>query len=116
MAARCHPPIAAPHEEALMSGQAAELAQHLARHAEDVCRYYLPKGRRNGRYWLTGDVHDTPGRSLYVRIAGPESGPGAAGKWTDCRPSWCCGRTRSTVELLTRLAPQTDEACRMLPS
>jgi hypothetical protein len=87
-----------------MSGQAAELAQHLARHAEDVCRYYLPKGRRNGRYWLTGDVHDTPGRSLYVRIAGPESGPGAAGKWTDCRPSWCCGRTRSTVELLARIS------------
>jgi hypothetical protein len=66
-----------------MSGQAAELAQHLARQAEDVCRYYLPKGRRNGRYWLTGDVHDTPGRSLYVRLAGPESGPGAAGHWSD---------------------------------
>jgi hypothetical protein len=66
-----------------MSGQAAELAQHLARHAEAVCRYYLPNGRRNGRYWLTGDVHDTPGRSLYVRLAGPESGPGAAGKFTD---------------------------------
>ena len=66
-----------------MSGQAAELAQHLARHAEAVCRYYLPNGRRNGRYWLTGDLHDTPGRSLYVRLAGPESGPGAAGHWTD---------------------------------
>jgi hypothetical protein len=66
-----------------MSGQAAELAHHLARHAEDVCRYYLPNGRRNGRYWLTGDVHDTPGRSLYVRLAGPESGPGAAGHWTE---------------------------------
>jgi Toprim domain-containing protein len=66
-----------------MSGQAAELARHLARHAEHVCRYYLPKGRRCGRYWLTGDVHDTPGRSLYVRLAGPESGPGAAGHWTD---------------------------------
>jgi hypothetical protein len=66
-----------------MSGQAAELARHLARQAEAVCRYYLPKGRRNGRYWLTGDVHDTPGRSLYVRLAGPESGPGAAGHWTD---------------------------------
>ena len=66
-----------------MSGQAAELARHLARHAEAVCRYYLPNGRRNGRYWLVGDVHDTPGRSLYVRLAGPQSGPGAAGKWSD---------------------------------
>jgi hypothetical protein len=66
-----------------MSGQAADLSRHLARHAEAVCRHYLPQGRRCGRYWLTGDVHDTPGRSLYVRLAGPESGPGAAGKWTD---------------------------------
>ncbi len=66
-----------------MSGQAADLSRHLARHAEAVCRYYLPNGRRNGRYWLVGDVHDTPGRSLYVRLAGPQSGPGAAGKWSD---------------------------------
>jgi hypothetical protein len=66
-----------------MSGQAAELARHLARNAEAVCRHYLSNGRRCGRYWLTGDVHDTPGRSLYVRLAGPESGPGAAGHWTD---------------------------------
>src|SRR5712691_6799866 len=49
-----------------MSGQAAELAQALARRAEAVCRYYLPHGRR-----------------LYVRLAGPDHGPGAAGKWTD---------------------------------
>src|ERR1700728_4158304 len=66
-----------------MSGQAADLARALACRAEAVCRHYLPNGRRNGRYWLTGDVHDTPGRSLYVRLAGPPSGPGAAGKFTD---------------------------------
>jgi len=66
-----------------MSGQAADLAQALARHAEAVCRYYLPNGRRHGRYWLAGDINDTPGRSLYVRLAGPDAGPGAAGKWTD---------------------------------
>jgi hypothetical protein len=66
-----------------MSGQAADLAQALARRAEAVCRYYLPNGRRHGRYWLVGDVSNTPGRSLYVRLAGPHRGPGAAGKWTD---------------------------------
>jgi hypothetical protein len=66
-----------------MSSQAAQLAQHLARQAEAVCRHYLPHGRRRGRYWIVGDVHDTPGRSLYVRLAGPPSGPGAAGHWTD---------------------------------
>jgi len=66
-----------------MSSQAADLARRLARDAEAVCRHYLPNGRRHGRYWLIGDVRNTPGRSLYVRLKGPESGPGAAGKWTD---------------------------------
>jgi phage/plasmid primase-like uncharacterized protein len=62
---------------------AAELAQRLGRQAEAVCRYYLSNGRREGRYWLVGDVQNTPGRSMFVRLTGPESGKGAAGKWTD---------------------------------
>ena len=66
-----------------MRHQAADLAHRLARDAEAVCRHYLSNGRREGRYWLVGDVHNTPGRSLFVRLRGPESGKGAAGKWTD---------------------------------
>ncbi len=66
-----------------MSGSAAELAHHLAREAEAVCRHYLSNGRRQGRYWLVGDVQNTPGRSLFVRLTGPDAGRGAAGKWTD---------------------------------
>ena len=66
-----------------MSGSAAELAHRLAREAEAVCRYYIPNGRRQGRYWLVGDVQNTPGRSLFVRLTGPDTGRGAAGKWTD---------------------------------
>jgi hypothetical protein len=65
-----------------MSSQAAELAHRLARDAEAVCRHYLSNGRREGRYWLVGDVANTPGRSLFVRLKGPASGKGAAGKWT----------------------------------
>src|SRR3984957_8419219 len=61
----------------------ADLARHLAQHAEAVCRCYLPNGRRQGRYWLVGDVDNAPGRSLYVRLLGPDTGKGAAGKWTD---------------------------------
>jgi hypothetical protein len=45
--------------------------------------HYLSNGRREGRYWLVGDVRNTRGRSLFVRLKGPESGKGAAGKWTD---------------------------------
>ncbi len=62
---------------------AAALARRLARDAEAVCRHYLSNGRRSGHYWVAGDVMNTPGRSLYVRLTGPEYGPGAAGKWTD---------------------------------
>ncbi|WP_072386849.1 toprim domain-containing protein [Hyphomicrobium sp. CS1BSMeth3] len=62
---------------------ASELAHRLAREAEAVCRKYLSNGRRVGRYWIVGDVRNTPGRSMYVRLFGPESGKGAAGKWTD---------------------------------
>ncbi len=66
-----------------MSSQAAELARRLARNAEAACRRYLSNGRRQGRYWIVGDVANTPGRSLYVRLSGPDSGPGAAGRWAD---------------------------------
>jgi hypothetical protein len=66
-----------------MSGQASELARRLAREAEAVCRRYLNNGRRQGSYWTVGDIHNTSGRSLYVRLKGGESGPGAAGKWSE---------------------------------
>lgn len=66
-----------------MPETASDMAARLSREAEAVCRHYLSNGRREGRYWLVGDVENTPGRSLFVRLTGPESGKGAAGKWTD---------------------------------
>jgi hypothetical protein len=66
-----------------MSRDPSELARRLARDAEAVCRHYLSNGRRRGRYWTVGDVRNTPGRSMFVRLSGPESGRGAAGHWTD---------------------------------
>ncbi|ODT65212.1 MAG: DNA primase [Pelagibacterium sp. SCN 63-23] len=65
------------------AGSAAELAQRLARHAEAVCKHYLSNGRRSGNYWLVGDIDNSEGRSLYVRLEGSLSGPGAAGRWAD---------------------------------
>ncbi|MEZ5826450.1 MAG: toprim domain-containing protein [Geminicoccaceae bacterium] len=62
---------------------AFELAIRLGREAEAVCRHYLSSGQRAGRYWLVGDVQNNPGRSMFVRLTGPASGKGAAGKWTD---------------------------------
>ena len=65
-----------------MPRDASELAHRLAREAEAVCRHYLSNGRREGRYWLVGDVHNTPGRSMFVRLTGVDR-RGRAGKWTD---------------------------------
>jgi hypothetical protein len=46
-----------------------------------VCRHYLSNGKREGRYWLVGDVHNSRGRSMFVRLQDSPKGP--AGKWTD---------------------------------
>src|SRR5215472_5996153 len=66
-----------------MTTQASDVVRRLAEHAETVCRHYLSNGRRAGRYWIVGDVRNTPGRSMFVRLKGPAFGKGAAGKWTD---------------------------------
>ena len=58
---------------------ATDIAAALARRAEQVCRRYLPHGRKQGRYWIAGDLYGAKGRSLFVRLAPP----GAPGKWTD---------------------------------
>ena len=58
---------------------AAAVAAALAERAEEVCRRYLPYGRRRGRYWVAGDLDGGRGRSLFVRLAPP----GTPGKWTD---------------------------------
>jgi hypothetical protein len=115
-----------------MSSQAAELARRLARDAEAVCRHYLSNGRREARYWLVGDVRNTPGRSLFVRLTGPDSGKGAAGKWTDAATgehgdlldlialNRCLDRLRDALDearsflRLRRRAPEPDDEHRAL--
>ncbi len=67
----------------MASLDASDLAARLAGQAEAVCRHYLSNGTRQGGYWLVGDVRNTPGRSMFVRLKGPQTGKGAAGKWTD---------------------------------
>ena len=68
---------------------ASDLATRLGREAEAVCRHYLSSGRRIGRYWIVGDVHNAPGRSMFVRLQGPEQGRGAAGRWMEIGRASC---------------------------
>jgi len=81
----------------------SELARRLAEQAEAVCRHYLSNGRRFGRYWIVGDARNTSGRSMFVRLKGPFSGPGAAGKWTDA----ATGEHGDLLDIIR-------EACRLL--
>ena len=83
-------------------GPAAELARRLAQNAEVVCREYLSNGRREGNAWRVGDVDNTPGRSLMVRLTGPDSGKGAAGHWVD----FASGQHGDLLDLIAR-------ACRL---
>src|SRR3979490_1877483 len=71
---------------------ASVLSHRLAEQAEAVCRAYLPNGRRNGRYWIVGDVQGTKGRSLFVKLYGI-----GAGKWTDA----ATGEHGDLLDLLT---------------
>lgn len=64
-----------------MTGSASELARRLGEHAEAVCREYLCNGHRSGNYWMVGDVRNTRGRSMHVRLKANAKGP--AGKWVD---------------------------------
>ncbi len=66
-----------------MPFNAAELAHRLAREAEAVCRRYLSNGRRVGNYWQVGDVRNTAGRSMFVRLKLRSPGGRPAGKWTE---------------------------------
>ena len=64
-----------------MADRPNELARRLAERAEAVCRRYLSSGQRQGRYWSVGDVRNTPGCSMFVRLTDSSKGP--AGKWRD---------------------------------
>ena len=91
-----------------MTNIAAEISARLAGQTESVCRHYLSSGKRHGRYWLVGDVANNPGKSLFVRLAGPPSGPGAAGRWRDA----ATGQHGDVLDLiqLTRELPTLSAA------
>ncbi len=91
---------------------ARALAEALARRAETVCRHYLPRGRKEGRYWMVGNVAGERGRSMYVRLGAP----GAVGYWRDA----ATGEHGDLLELLrlqrgdAGMRPAMDEARRFL--
>lgn len=107
-------PVPSKVEGGRYSTRAGELSQRLAQNVQAVCRHYLPAGRREGRYWMVGDVAGAPGRSLYVRLF--ETERGAIGNWVDA----ATGEHGDLVDLIRmnqrhgRLAETINEAERFL--
>ena len=48
--------------------------------------HYLPAGRREGSYWMVGDLQNNPGRSLFVRLTWAYLGAGCGGQVTPMAP------------------------------
>lgn len=63
-----------------MRRDAFERARRLAREAEAVCRHSRSNRKHEGGGWLLGDVHNRPGRSLFVRLH--DWHKASAGKWS----------------------------------
>lgn len=86
-----------------MRRDAFERARRLAREAEAVCRHSLSDWKGERRDWQVGDVHNRPGRSLFVRLC--DSHEASAGKWTGqgaqrmmvCVCAWVLSHRRSTA-------------------
>jgi len=59
----------------------AAIRHHLVVNVEAVCRYYLALGRKVGRYWIVGNIHNKLGQSMAVRLY--DTNPERIGLWVD---------------------------------
>ncbi|MFA5430081.1 MAG: toprim domain-containing protein [Candidatus Omnitrophota bacterium] len=59
-----------------------EIKERLNQHAERVCAYLLPAGKKDGAEWVCGDVTGTPGTSLRIHLSGAK-----VGYWADFQAS-----------------------------
>ena len=53
---------------------AKEVSRALAQRAEDIARYLLPNGRKEGNEWRVGSIDGEAGKSLGVHLIGEKSG------------------------------------------
>ncbi|HAT1781230.1 TPA: toprim domain-containing protein [Legionella pneumophila] len=57
---------------------AKEISRLLAQRADDIARYLLPHGKKDGNEWCVGSINGEPGKSLRVHLTGEK-----AGVWCD---------------------------------
>ena len=75
-------------------------------HAEEICRYLLPNGKRIGNEWRVGNIDDEPGKSLGIHLEGDKAGiwaDFATGEKGDLLDLWKSVRNISTVDALNEI-------------
>jgi len=50
------------------------IAQQLSEQVETVAKMLLPNGKKEGQYWVAGDVSGSEGKSLRIYLSGPKRG------------------------------------------
>ncbi len=86
---------------------ANEISQQLAQRTEDIARYLLPNGKRDGNEWRAGSVNGEAGQSLGVHLNGEKSGVWsdfASGESGDLLDLWCATRKIKLAEAIKQAA------------
>jgi twinkle protein len=75
-----------------------EVSTLLAQRAEQVAKYLLPNGKREGNEWCIGSLAGECGQSLKIHLVGEKSGifcDFATGDRGDLLDLWCLNRSIS---------------------
>ena len=86
---------------------AKDVSRNLAQRAEDVARYLLPNGKRDGYEWRVGNINGKAGQSLGVHLTGDKAGVWcdfASGDRGDLIDLWAKTRNLSLAEAIKEAA------------
>ena len=86
---------------------AKDVSRNLAQRAEDVARYLLPNGKRDGYEWRIGSINGEAGQSLGVHLTGDKAGVWcdfASGDRGDLIDLWAKTRNLSLAEAIKEAA------------
>ncbi|AQT47978.1 DUF7146 domain-containing protein [Bartonella choladocola] len=79
-----------------------EIRRQLTVNIEAVCRRYLSAGKKQGRYWLVGDINNSKGQSLSVRLS--DQCPDKIGRWVD----FATGEYGDVIDLIAKSTGTTS--------
>ena len=86
-----------------MKIRASVIAERLTAAAEQVASMCLPNGKRQGQFWVAGNVSGDEGKSLKVYLSGPKSGRWqdyASGEKGDLLDLWAMTKGQSIADAM----------------